>query len=181
MALRILIDACVLYPTVMREMVMGTARAGVFEPLWSARLLEEWARAAIKLGPEGEAQARAEIALLRAAWPKAEVPPSPGVAARLYLPDENDVHVLAAAITGHADIIMTLNAKDFPRGTLAEEGLARVDPDSYLHGVWLAQPQVMEAVAVHVLEEARRLSGHPWEMRPLLKKARLPRLAKALG
>lgn len=181
MALRILIDACVLYPTVMREMVMGAARAGVFEPLWSARLLEEWARAAIKLGPEGEAQARAEIALLRAAWPKAEVPPSPGVAARLYLPDENDVHVLAAAINGHADIIMTLNAKDFPRGTLAEEGLARVDPDSYLHGVWLAKPQVMEAAAVHVLEEARRLSGHPWEMRPLLKKARLPRLAKALG
>ena len=119
--------------------------------------------------------------MLRAAWPKAEVPPSPAVAARLYLPDENDVHVLAAAITGHADIIMTLNAKDFPRGTLAEEGLARVDPDSYLHGVWLAQPQVMEAVAANVLEEARRLSGHPWEMRPLLKKARLPRLAKALG
>ena len=181
MALRILIDACVLYPTVMREMVMGAARAGVFEPLWSARLLEEWARAAIKLGPEGEAQARAEIALLRAAWPKAEVPASPGVAARLYLPDENDVHVLAAAITGHADIVMTLNAKDFPSGTLAEEGLARVDPDSYLHGVWLARPQVMEAVAADVLEEARRLSGHPWEMRPLLKKARLPRLAKALG
>ena len=181
MALRILIDACVLYPTVMREMVMGAARAGVFEPLWSARLLEEWARAAIKLGPEGEAQARAEIALLRAAWPKAEVPPSPGVAARLYLPDENDVHVLAAAITGHADIIMTLNAKDFPRGTLAEEGLARVDPDSYLHGVWLARPQGMESVAANVLEEARRLSGHPWEMRPLLKKAQLPRLAKALG
>jgi len=181
MALRILIDACVLYPTVMREMVMGAARAGVFEPLWSKRLLEEWARAAIKLGPEGEAQARAEIALLRAAWPKAEVPASPGVAARLYLPDENDVHVLAAAITGHADIVMTLNAKDFPRGTLAEEGLARVDPDSYLHGVWLARPQVMEAVAADVLEEARRLSGHPWEMRPLLKKARLPRLAKALG
>jgi predicted nucleic acid-binding protein len=179
--LRILIDACVLYPTVMREMVMGAARVGVFEPLWSARLLEEWARAAIKLGPEGEAQARAEIALLRAAWPKAEVPPSPGVAARLYLPDENDVHVLAAAITGHADIIMTLNAKDFPRGTLAEEGLARVDPDSYLHGVWLAQPEMIVQVADSVLDEARRLSGQPWEMRPLLKKARLPRLAKALG
>ena len=76
---------------------------------------------------------------------------------------------------------MTLNAKDFPRGTLAEEGLARVDPDSYLHGVWLAQPELIQQVAGSVLEEARRLSGQPWEMRPLLKKARLPRLAKALG
>ena len=79
---RILIDACVLYPTVMREVVLGVAKVGVFEPIWSARLLEEWARAAIKLGPEGEAQARAELALLRAAWPTAERPAAPGVAAR---------------------------------------------------------------------------------------------------
>ena len=78
MTVRVLIDACVLYPTVMREIVVGAARAGAFTPLWSARILEEWARAAIKIGPTGEAQARAEIALLRAAWPKAEVTPDAG-------------------------------------------------------------------------------------------------------
>lgn len=181
MGVRILLDACVLYPTVMREMVLQTAATGVFAPLWSARILEEWARAAIKLGPEGAAQARAEVALIKAAWPDAEVPSSPGIERRLYLPDENDIHVLAAAINGSADIIMTLNAKDFPRGTLAEEGVARIDPDSYLHGIWLAQPDVVEGVAERVLGEAQRLSGQDWAMRPLLKKARLPRLAKALG
>ena len=181
MAARILIDACVLYPTVMREMVLAAARLGAFEPLWSARILEEWARAAIKIGPTGEAQARAEIALLRAAWPRAEVSPSPGVEQRLYLPDENDIHVLAAAVHGNADMIMTLNAKDFPRGTLAEEGLARVDPDSYLHTLWLDQPAAIESVAGSVLAEAQRLSGQDWQMRALLKKARLPRLAKAIG
>ena len=181
MTVRVLIDACVLYPTVMREIVVGAARAGAFTPLWSARILEEWARAAIKIGPTGEAQARAEIALLRAAWPKAEVTPTPGLERRLYLPDENDIHVLASAISGNADIIMTLNAKDFPRGALAEEGLSRVDPDSYLHGIWSAQPAMIEPVAQAVLDQARRLSGQDWEMRALLKKARLPRLAKALG
>ena len=66
--MKILIDAGVLYPTVMREMVLGVASAGVFEPQWSPRLLEEWARAAARLGPEGEAQARGEIAMLGAAW-----------------------------------------------------------------------------------------------------------------
>mgnify|MGYP003644789755 FL=1 len=180
MAPRILIDACVLYPTVMREMVLAAARTGAFEPLWSARILEEWARAAIKIGPTGEAQARAEIALLRAAWPRAEVTVSPGIEQRLYLPDENDIHVLAAAIHGNADVIMTLNAKDFPRGILAEEGLARIDPDSYLHGLWLDSPTAIEDAAAMVLAEAQRLSGQDWQMRPLLKKARLPRLAKAL-
>jgi hypothetical protein len=32
-----------------------------------------------------------------------------------------------------------------------------------------------------VLDEANRLSDGGWDMRPLLKKARLPRLAKALA
>ena len=57
---RVLLDACVLYPTVLRELLLGTAALGLYEPLWSARLLEEWARAAARLGPEGEAIARAE-------------------------------------------------------------------------------------------------------------------------
>lgn len=161
--------------------MLGAARAGAFTPLWSARILEEWARAAVKIGPTGEAQARAEIALLRTAWPQAEVTPNPGLERRLYLPDENDVHVLASAVSGNADIIMTLNAKDFPRGTLAEEGLSRVDPDSYLHGIWSAEPAMIENVATGVLAQAKQLSGQDWEMRALLKKARLPRLAKALG
>ncbi|WP_299632434.1 RSP_2648 family PIN domain-containing protein [uncultured Roseobacter sp.] len=178
--MKITIDACVLYPTVMREMVVGVARMGAFQPVWSARILEEWARAAIKLGPTGEAQARSEIALLRAAWPEAEAPAVPHVEARLWLPDENDIHVFAVAVATSSDAIMTLNAKDFPKGVLAEEGVQRVDPDSMLHQIWQEMPNRVAAVAERVLDEARRLSGRDWEMRALLKKARLPRLAKAL-
>jgi len=178
---RVLIDTCVLYPTVMREMVLGVARGGAFEPIWSARILEEWARAAIKLGPAGEAQARAEAALLRSNWPQAERDAAPGLQARLWLPDADDIHVLAVAVASSADIILTLNNEDFPRQVLAEEGLSRADPDSYLHGIWQATPELVAPVAKAVLQEARRLSGEDWEMRALLKKARLPRLAKALG
>ena len=39
----------------------------------------------------------------------------------------------------------------------------------------------MEQLGAQVLAEANRLSGGDWEIRPLLKKARLPRLAKALA
>lgn len=178
--MKITIDTCVLYPTVMREMVLGVAATGAFQPIWSARILEEWARAAIKLGPEGEAQARAEIALLRAAWPEAEAAAVPPVEARLWLPDAHDVHVLATAVSTSSDAIMTLNAKDFPKGVLAEEGLQRLAPDEYLHDIWRGDPAAVTPVAEKVLAEAQRLSGQPWEMRGLLKKARLPRLAKAL-
>ncbi|RYH10188.1 RSP_2648 family PIN domain-containing protein [Tropicimonas sp. IMCC6043] len=179
--MRALLDACVLYPTVMREMLLGAAGQGLYEPLWSDRLLEEWARAAARFGPLDEAQARGEIALLRARWPKASVTPRAGDLARLWLPDEDDIHVLAAAIAGSADTIVTLNARDFPRQTLAEEGLARIDPDALLYGLWLNHPNALEAVGARVLAEAERMDDAPHDRRRLLKKARLPRLAKALA
>ena len=179
--MRVLIDACVLYPTVMREVILGVAERGGFEPKWSERILEEWARAARKIGPEGETIARGEIAAVTARFPAALVRVPEGVAQRLWLPDPNDVHVLAAAVGSSADAILTMNAKDFPRNVLAEEGLERVDPDGFLITLYDQMPEVVEAVCADVLAEARRLSGEPWEMRKLMRKARLPRLGKRLG
>ncbi len=63
---RVLIDANVLFPSVLREVVLGAAAAGGLAPLWSARILEEWARATRRLPEGAEAAARAEIARLRA-------------------------------------------------------------------------------------------------------------------
>ncbi|WP_058247143.1 RSP_2648 family PIN domain-containing protein [Tropicibacter naphthalenivorans] len=179
--MKVLLDTCVLFPTVMREVLLGVAGQGLYTPLWSARILEEWARAARKLGPEGETIARGEIAQLRAAWPKAEVVWKPSLEDRLWLPDVNDRHVLAAAIAGSAEVLVTMNASDFPRGLLAEEGLSRSDPDAFLLGFWQSNPEAVQEVCTRVLSTARRLSGDDWQMRPLLKKARLPRLAKAVG
>ena len=165
----------------MREVLLGTARAGAFHPQWSDRILEEWRRAALKLGPEGAAQAEGEIALLRVAWPKSVITWPPSLEARLWLPDANDTHVLAAAVSGSADMILTLNARDFPRNVLAEEGLSRADPDSFLMGIWQAQPELVAQVAEDVRQTAIRLSGKDWDIRALMRKARLPRLGKALA
>lgn len=178
--MKVLIDANVLYPTVMRQVVLGAARAGLFTPLWSARILEEWARAAARLGPEGETQARAEIAQLRADWPRAEVPVREGLENRLWLPDPADVHVLASAIAGSADMILTENAQDFPRGVLADEGLERWAADPFLMKLWEAHPDAVAEAAEQVRLEAERLSGETWPIRKLMRKARLPRLGKAL-
>lgn len=179
--MKLVLDACVLYPTVMREVLLGAASAGFYTPVWSARILEEWARAAARLDPAQEVQARGEIALIRAAFAKAEEPVATGLETRLWLPDKNDIHVLATAVASSADGIVTLNSKDFPRGVLAEEGLSRHDPDSLMMDFLHQDKAAIERVCTHVLQQAQLLSGQTWDMRALLKKARLPRLAKALG
>lgn len=178
--MKLVLDACVLYPTVMREMLLAAAEQGIYQPLWSDRLLEEWARAAARIDPLQEVQARGEIAMLASKWPRARITAPEGLANRLWLPDPADIHVLATAIAGHADGIVTMNAKDFPRNILAEEGLTRADPDTLLLGFFEADPDAMRQVAETVLTEARRLSDSDWTLRSLMKKARLPRLGKAL-
>ncbi|WP_439123756.1 RSP_2648 family PIN domain-containing protein [Marivita sp.] len=178
--MKVLLDTCVLYPTVMREVLLGVADQDLFEPLWSERILGEWSRAAAKLGPQGQVQADAEIAMVSTHWPKAKVALKPSLMDRLWLPDANDVHVLAAAIAGHADVILTVNAKDFPRNILAEEGLSRADPDAFLVGLYASSPEMVTKAVSRVHDEASRLSDRPWDLRKLMKKARLPRLGKAL-
>ena len=79
-----------------------------------------------------------------------------------------------------ADAIVTFNAGDFPRHVLAEEGIERRDPDGFLWELWSHKPEVVAGVAERVRAEAERLSGEPQPMRALLKRAKLPRLGKAL-
>ncbi|MFZ1661565.1 MAG: PIN domain-containing protein [Paracoccaceae bacterium] len=178
--MKALLDANVLYPTILREILICAARAGLFVPVWSDRILEEWARATVKLGPGAEIVARGEIAMLRSAFPKASVVPTEGLMARLWLPDPNDIHVLAAAIVAGVDLIVTSNAQDFPRNILAEEHLDRRDPDQFLMTLLERDRVAVLSVVEQVRAEAERLSGVEQPRRALLKRAGLPRLAKAL-
>lgn len=178
--MRVTLDACVLFPTVMREMLLGAAAAGGFAPVWSARILEEWARATRRLPEGAEAVARAEIALLRARWPEAEVTVPEELVASLSLPDPNDRHVLAAAIAGGADTLLTLNRTDFPGRTLARSGILLREPDGLLLEL-LAEGLPIADVAAGVRVRAERASGRPQPIRTLLKRAGLPRLGKALA
>lgn len=178
--MRAFLDACVLYPTVLREVLLATAAEGLFEPLWSPRVLEEWARAAARrLGPAGEAIARGEIALLDTRWPAARV--ADAEAPGLVLSDPDDAHVVAAAHEAGADLVVTLNLRDFPARVLAPLGLAAEHPDAFLRRLHGEQPERVARAAEGVRAEAERLSGSPQPMRALLKRAYLPRLGKALA
>ena len=178
--MKAVLDACVLYPTVLREILQGAGEAGLYQPVFSDRILREWVLATAKLGPAAPAIAEGEAAVLRATFPRALVREHPEIEARLHLPDPNDHHVLATAIASSADAIVTFNAQDFPGHVLAAEGVTRRDPDGFLWELQSRHPEAMARIVEAVRAKAEAISGHPVALKGLLKRAKLYRLAKAM-
>lgn len=173
------LDANVLFPTVLREVLADVAAAGLFRPVWSERILGEWTRAAAKLGAQDAGIAGAEAALLRLRFPEAMTPGDEARAAGFDLPDLADLHVLAAALETRASVIVTMNLRDFPRAIMAGVGLQARHPDAFLTDLWAASPQPVAAAAHAAHDKANRL-GAAIEFRALMKRARLPRLGRAM-
>jgi len=177
---RVLLDACVLFPSITRELLLRVAQAGHFVPLWSERILAEWQRAARRRDEQAGQVAKTEILLLRARWPKAIVALGPEDYANLTLPDANDTHVLGAAIQGGAQELVTANLKDFPNRVLSRHGIIRRDPDGFLLEIAQTEAAQFYEIATDVLNTASQMNGAQLNMRATFRKAGLPRLGKFL-
>ena len=129
-----ILDACVLYPAPIADALMSLHTAGLFAAKWSERIDEEWVRGVLRSRPELDGKLQRRRDAMRHAVPDWEVSPQSYevLMAGLKLPDEDDVHVLAAAIAGHADCIVTINLKDFPADVLHAHGLEAIHPDDFL-------------------------------------------------
>lgn len=173
---RVLIDTCVLYPSILRSILLGCAKAGLFEPLWSEHILEEWRRAAERNGIGAEAGI--EIALISADWRGAVVDVAKGAEGGLTLPDENDRHVLAAAIEGRGDELLTANIGDFPTRVLGQHGIVRRHPDEFLLELALAHPEVVRGIIDGVHQMAETGKGERVNRRKMLQRSGVPRVAK---
>lgn len=137
------LDACVLHGNLHSDALMSLATAELFAAKWSERIEDEWMRSVKRSRPDladDKVQRRRDA--MRAAVPDWEV--SERVIAQLLpgltLPDANDRHVLAAAIAGHADCIVTRNLKDFPQGVLADFGVEALHPDRFIVCQWDLSP-----------------------------------------
>ncbi|SIP99411.1 PIN domain-containing protein [Paracoccus thiocyanatus] len=173
--MKAVLDACVLFPTVLREILLDTAAAGLFQPLWSRRILDEWRHAATRQGID----AGVEIALLESRFPLALVGPGQGVFG-LDLPDPADRHVVECALAAGAQAIVTANLRDFPHRALAPVGLRAIHPDEFLRDLYLRAPDPVLA-AVGATQARARAAGGDMTRKELMRRARLPRLAKAMA
>ncbi len=170
----VFLDACVLYPPLVRALLLGAAEAGLFRPAVSPRVLDEWLIATARKTPEALGAAEAARARLEARFPEARVAPDPDLEAALALPDPADAHVLAAAAAAGAGTLLTFNLRDFPARALAGHGIAPRHPDGFLwelHGAPGGDlARLLETTLPGLDPQARRKA---------LKRARLPRLGKA--
>src|SRR5690625_1237610 len=176
------LDACVLYPPLVRGLLIGTAEAGFFTPLWSARVFAEWRISiARKKGLDAEDAAVAAQAMLAERFPSAEITADREIEAAIeaiHLPDPADAHVLAGAIAGGAELIITFNLRDFPRRVLAGHGIEARHPDGLLWEFWSTAPERMEPV---LKAELARAGVEEERVRAVLKRAKLPRFGKAVA
>lgn len=114
MAFVALLDANVLYPAYLRDLLLRLAQAGVYQPRWSAEILDEVARN-IKKGRDDAGQEKVDcmISLMKRHFEDAEVTGYEGLVPAMTN-DPKDRHVLAAAITGGADVIVTYKPQTLP-------------------------------------------------------------------
>ena len=176
--MKLLLDACVLYPTVIRNLLLNVSDELRWDINWSARILEEWRRASARTNLEAEAQAEAEITMLKVKYPKSSVNNFERHISKLYLPDQNDLHVLAAAIESNTNIIVTLNLRDFPNSELMKYGVRSVHPDELLYKEALGNFDLISNLVSTILNDFNNNEANKLNEYRLLKKAKLNRLSK---
>lgn len=162
-----LLDANVLYPPYLRDLLLRFAQAGVFEPRWSAEILDEVARN-IKKGRGEAEQQKVErmLSLMRRHFEDAEVTGYEALTPAMTN-EEKDRHVLAAAIVGGSDVIVTSNLKHFPRAALEPYDMDVQGPDEFLCHQWeQADPERIVYILRRWTDQLRR---HPATLEEILE------------
>ena len=117
----------------MRDIMMEVALAKLFQPKWTVDIHYEWIDALLRNRSHlKRGKLERTRALMEKAIPTALVTGYDHLIKALHLPDPNDRHVLAAAIVGRCDVIVTQNLKDFPVDTLAQYQIDLQHPDEFL-------------------------------------------------
>ena len=142
-----LLDTCVLVPSVLRDLLLELGTGPAYRPVWSDRIENELRQTIVELrarrgrDPE-ETQAYVTRLLhqMNTALPDARATVEPGSEETVSgLPDPDDNHVVAAAVAGRADVVVTFNLRDFPDDVLPGQ-LFSQSPDDFLLDLWGLYP-----------------------------------------
>jgi hypothetical protein len=150
------LDANILYFAPLRDLCIRLAQAGLVRAQWTEEIHEEWVRSLIRDKPHLLLERLSRTRkLINEAVRDCLVSGYEHLIPSLTLPDADDRHVLAAAIRGRAEVIVTYNLRHFPQEALTRFDIEAVHPDDFVADLFeLAPGPVCAAV------REQRLSLH---------------------
>lgn len=152
-----ILDANVLYPTLVRDLLLSLATVDLYHARWTDDIHSEWTRNLAQDRPDIADKLPQVVAAMNEAVPDCIVENYRPLISGLELPDPNDRHVLAAAIAGHADAIVTFNLADFPMDITLKHGIEVQHPDDFV----MNQLQLQELVAIEAMKRMRARWKNP--------------------
>ncbi len=129
----VLYDANVLYPSLLRDVMLRLATTGLFRAKWSKQIQDEWTCNLQKNHPDLADKIPGLVEKINKNFHDCMVSGFEHLIPCVSeLPDPGDGHVLAAAIQCRAEIIVTKNIKDFPSEVLDKYGIEVRHPDDFI-------------------------------------------------
>ena len=143
-----LYDACVLYQAPLRDLLMQLALTDSLRARWTEQIHDEWIRNLLKKRPDLTLQQLTRTKeLMNSHVRDCLVTNYEYLIPSLQLPDPDDKHVLAAAIQGNADVIVTTNLSDFPSSVLSNHNIEAQHPDDFISDLLDLKPSKVVAAA----------------------------------
>ncbi len=174
------LDACVLFSRLQRDVLLSLAHADLYTARWTQEIENEWTSSLVKRYPNAADKIPVVVDQMREAIPDCLIVDYELFIPSLQLPDENDRHVLAAAIRGNADAIVSLNTKDFPADVLSKFDIEIQTPDQFvLNQIMLHPPRALTAIK-KMRDRWERPSMSASDMVDLFEKRQLPQTAAHL-
>nr|WP_202819743.1 PIN domain-containing protein [Thaumasiovibrio subtropicus] len=170
-----------MYPAPLRSYLMYLANTGLFKARWTDRIHDEWMRNLVANNPSIDPQKLERTRqLMNANVPYCLVEGYEPLIEGLTLPDQDDRHVVAAALKGQAEAIITFNLKDFPTTQLDALGLSAIHPDEFLSDMFELKPSACITAAHQQRQGLKRPPLSAAEFLECLQKQRLPSFVSRL-
>lgn len=154
----VLADANILFSRTLRDYFLYLADAGAIEIHWSQQILDEMSRNLRKQIGLSQAETDRLEALMNAyiEYALVDVEAEDLSTVEDVAMDPNDRHVLAAAISAGADILLSDNTPHFPREWMAEHGIALLDSADLLTRVADTFPDKVRAAHQQTVRLSRK-------------------------
>ncbi len=178
----VVLDACVLVPVALADTLLRLAERDLYRPLWSTRIVAEAADAIIDIHPEIPPQrVRARFAAMDDAFEGARIEGWEHLEHAVTLPDADDRHVVAAAMSGRADAIVTANLGDYPIDVLGPLEIEVVHPDGFLLDQLDLAPRIVLDVIRAQAAHTRQPALTPVDLIARLARCGVPGFADEVG